>query len=508
MEKLSDIARTHRVFLGLSLLLLGLPRVLKLLYPLVWVEDSYYLYAGDLVARGMAPFRDFVFTQYPGVEFLLALTYKLLGTSLRSAELLTQASTFAASCGVLILGTLVAGKKVGLISAGLFAWHSLLFRYHLAEREILSLIPMCVLMGLVVSGPLTGIRKISLFFVCACLGVSLKLSFALSCMAPVLYLYGFERRREALWALGLTGLATLLITTLLLLVYREDFLWQGLLYHLAKGSNVHGLLERLKVPTLSLDLALAIGAPGLVFLLQERSSKLWGLAVSWLIPDGLLYTLISTDLWPHNYIPALPGLCLMGGLWLSEVSQRTYWHPEGSLRRRHILFVLFVPVLLMTVFPLRNLQWERGSVYGLGFIQRKEIQEISELIRSKTQPEDRILVPEYLAIASGRRLWSEDRLEAAGVIDRLRRNASTQGVWKTCREMSQEDFWEQSMGSQGVWRGALVQAIQDNRIPIVIPYVDVHLKEELMPDSGYQLCRRSFWYPVWCLPFPPASEVQ
>ena len=62
-----------RTEIGAALLIiLAIPRLVRLLYPAIWVEDDFYLEAAWLVSAGMRPYLDFVHPHFPLLEYLSA----------------------------------------------------------------------------------------------------------------------------------------------------------------------------------------------------------------------------------------------------------------------------------------------------------------------------------------------------------------------------------------------------------------------------------------------------
>jgi len=487
-----------RRFLLICGMLLALPRLARILYPALWVEDTFYMYAGNLVNQGILPYRDFVHTQYPGVEFLLAALYRLLGPSTATAEILTQAFAWAGSFLVLLLGVRLKNRRTGLIAAILLSTHSLLFRYHLCQREVFAMVPAIGILWLAFQGPLTG-KKAVLFSLLAGIGISFKLTFLLPCFAAFLYLVWWGRYRDALGVALCSAAALIAVTSLLWLAFREEFLWQAILYHFAKGANVHGMHQRLAVPVLSLDWALALGLPAAVFLSLEDPDPRRVLPLAWLVPEGILFTLFSQDLWPHNYISVLPGLCLLAGLWLDRVFRGDFWEGDDRWIYHRALMCLTPVVLLFTVIPLKNHQWERGSIHGFGFLGREQSEEIARIIQDHARPDQRILAPEHLALDAGRRLFLDDRMEAAGPVRRLQGLAAEQGLIQACRIMGKEDFWMQTEGAQIYWKSEAVDQILEGKLPVVIPFLYARFKEELFQEAGYQALDFT-WYRVWLAP--------
>src|ERR1700719_3633895 len=84
--------------LGAALLIvLAIPRLVRLFYPEIWVEDDFYLEAAWLVSTGMRPYLDFVHPHFPLLEYFTAGYLRLFGASHSSIEILNEAAIYATS---------------------------------------------------------------------------------------------------------------------------------------------------------------------------------------------------------------------------------------------------------------------------------------------------------------------------------------------------------------------------------------------------------------------------
>src|ERR1700689_1660570 len=79
------------------LIILAIPRLVRLLYPALWVEDDFYLEAAWLLSAGMRPYIDFVHPHFPLLEYLSAGYLKIFGASYFSIEVLNEAAIYATS---------------------------------------------------------------------------------------------------------------------------------------------------------------------------------------------------------------------------------------------------------------------------------------------------------------------------------------------------------------------------------------------------------------------------
>src|SRR4029077_6279038 len=112
-----------------------IPRFVRMLYPEVWVEDDFYLESAWLVSVGMRPYLDFVHPHMPLLEWLAGCYLKLFGPGHLSIEILNESAIFATSILTYALGRGVAGRRAAIVASILYGYSSLVFRYHAYERE-------------------------------------------------------------------------------------------------------------------------------------------------------------------------------------------------------------------------------------------------------------------------------------------------------------------------------------------------------------------------------------
>jgi hypothetical protein len=115
---------------------LALPRIIRMLYPAIWVEDDCYLESAFAIASGLRPYLDFVHPQTPVLEWLAAAYIKLVGASHFKMELLNESAIWLASVLTFVLGTRAVGRTAAVWASLLLATSSLVFRYHVWAREI------------------------------------------------------------------------------------------------------------------------------------------------------------------------------------------------------------------------------------------------------------------------------------------------------------------------------------------------------------------------------------
>ena len=140
----ADNADAARIGAWLVVALL-IPRIVRMFYPEVWVEDDFYLESAWFVSAGMRPYLDFVHPHMPLLEWIAAGYIKLFGTSHLSIEILNEAAIFASSLLTYSLARRIAGRPTAILASILYAYSSLVFRYHAYERE--SFVAPLILLG-------------------------------------------------------------------------------------------------------------------------------------------------------------------------------------------------------------------------------------------------------------------------------------------------------------------------------------------------------------------------
>ena len=144
----ANSADAARIGVWLVVVLL-VPRVVRMFYPEVWVEDDFYLESAWLVSVGMRPYLDFVHPHMPLLEWIAAGYLKLFGASYLSIEILNEAAIFATSLLTYALARRVAGRPSRNRASILYAYSSIVFRYHAYERE--SFVAPLLLLGAIVT---------------------------------------------------------------------------------------------------------------------------------------------------------------------------------------------------------------------------------------------------------------------------------------------------------------------------------------------------------------------
>ena len=478
------------------------PRLFRLLYPEVWLEDPYYLYASRLIAGGAVPFRDFGHTQLPGAEYLLAWLYLIFGASLRTAEIASQIVVYLSTWLIFLIGSRLKDRTAGIGSGILFSCSALVFRYHVWEREILILFILALAFYLILTREKLNDKRAVVLGLLFGAGVFIKMTTAVPLAAAILFLAFI---RKDLVHATIAALAAFIFITLalgcLFFLAPGDFFNQALLYHFVKGETVSSLGLRLSFQLHALDVSLAAGLLGLFFLKKTMFPDFW-FPVFVTLADWVFFTFISPNVWPHNFIPALLLLSLSGGILVSSL--RHFLVRQHQLLRPAIIVAAFV-LLLATFIPLRNMNWIMGEPFGFGYIPREDIHALSEWVRTKTTGDDLLLIPQYIASESGRRTVMSDRVEAAGVLAWIGRNRKAGlGPQAIIRLAQGNTFAQMQRKTLSAGWGTIDALLQRHKIRFVVPdFVPgetIPYGPEQLAQYGYAPFQQYGRYTVWSVP--------
>lgn len=486
-----------------------------MLYPFVWIEDDFYFESAFLASRGLRPYLDFVHTHMPVLEFFTALHVKIFGASHRSLELLSEATYYLSSLLVFRLAARCAGRRPAILAALLYASASLLFRYHVYEREIF-LTPLLLGAALIASrkgrlSPRAG-ASLSLLMTLAC---SVKLTAAISCVVILAYLFGVRRRRAAALCVGaglVAGLGALTATFTML--YGEEFLFQTFLFHFLKGAATTYRLALF--PRNFLDVTLPLFAIGCVsaIVLQRRAAAnhVLGLTLGCVAANYLFLGWLSPTAWPHNYLDVIPFMAPVSGLGLDRIigSARNL-RAGGSGRPAALGWILgggaTLTVGLVWLTPLVNDNWIRNSVYGFGYLSRAELAVISGAIRGASTPEEPIIAPPFLCFEANRRTFIAYP-ETYGVYRAARRAVARDGFAAARAFLGKLDFAQLIDVTSPAWVDEMTLAIADGRVNLVVydeplllrPYVAPPLMpeaEQFLSPLGFVPLLRTRHCTVW-----------
>jgi hypothetical protein len=497
---------------GWMLLVLVVPRVVRALYPEIWVEDDFYLEGAYLVSIGMRPYLDFVHPHMPVLEWFTAVYIRLFGASHFSIELLNEAAIYATSVMTCALAERAAGRRTAIYAAILYASASLVFRYHVYERE-------CFVGVIVAAAALVAVREdagrrtqvatIAALMVLAC---AIKLTALLSAAALVCFM-AIGKRRWLDAALVGAGIAAGLgvLSALLYRLYGFEFLFQTFVFHFMKGRQPWTWIA--EYPGQILDLIAPLFVLGFIRIAMERRAPpaLW-LVLSLVGFNYLFFGLLSPTAWGHNYLDFLPYIAIVAGIgldgFLSSLRQ-TRLDLQGSNGlsglRYPAICVAVIAICLSAVTPLVNENWLHGSAYGFGFIGRDELQELSDGLRRASAPDEEVIAPAFICFEAHRRELIRYP-ETYGVYREAEDEFLRYGFFEARRRLGRQDFFDLIGRTADRWAEPMQHAIEEGKVNAVIPDSSILLlpiarfKAEELSARGFTPYLRTEHFVLWRRP--------
>src|SRR5260221_10695562 len=108
----------------MMILVLLAPRILRMLFPEVWVEDDFYLESAWFVSAGMRPYLDFIHPHMPLLEWTTTGYLQLFGASHVSIEVLNETAIFVTSILTFGLARRVADRSTAILASIIYAYSS------------------------------------------------------------------------------------------------------------------------------------------------------------------------------------------------------------------------------------------------------------------------------------------------------------------------------------------------------------------------------------------------
>lgn len=466
------------------LVILAIPRLVRLLYPAIWVEDDFYLEAAWLVSAGMRPYLDFVHPHFPLLEYLSAAYLKIFGASHFSIEILNEAAIYAASLLTFKLAVRITSRRAATSAAILYATSSLVFRYHVYERE-------CFVAPLMLAAAILALDdddrggswyQRSAGMAAALTGACLiKLTAGISVAVIVGFLALVRRRwRDAMLLTAAIGIAMIVATAFCYSLYGREFLFQTFIFHFMKGRL--DLLFVMASPLRVLDLPFPLFVIGCVAVRREvRRNSGIVLVLAMVAAEYLFYGVLSPTSWGHNFLEALPFIAIIGGIgvdWMIAQAQTTSEDSRAWMRLAGC--AAFIIVSLIWIAPLENDNWLHGSVYGFGFVPREEVSRIGAALHDASRPGEDVMAPAFICFQANR--------------PELIRFPETYGVWREAEleferdgfasaraHLGQEDFFQLIVDTAHFWRDPLLKSIQDGTLNALVPDSPIQLLPLVAP---------------------------
>jgi hypothetical protein len=273
----------------------------------------------------MRPYLDFVQPHMPLLEWIAGCYLKLFGASHLSIEILNEAAIFATSLLTYALARRVAGRPVAIAASILYAYSSLVFRYHAYERECF-VAPLIIVGALIALGDLIAVDAtqwlqaviLGSIFYFAC---SIKLTAVIPFAVILVFVAIVRRRTGAAIAAGIVFTIELAaLSALLYRLYGEEFIFQTFLFHFLKGRDTS--LSTALYPRMILDVLAPLFFLGCWRIYAERIFNRGVILVLAIVAaEYAFYGVLSPTAWGHNFLEMIPFVAIVAGLGVIALMQ-------------------------------------------------------------------------------------------------------------------------------------------------------------------------------------------
>jgi hypothetical protein len=501
----TDTTDAARIGAWLVIVLL-IPRVIRMLYSEVWVEDDFYLESAWLVSVGMRPYLDFVQPHMPLLEWIAGCYLKLFGASHQSIEILNEAAIFAASILTWSLARRVAGRPTAIAASILYAYSSLVFRYHVYERE--SFVAPLLILGAIVTLDDTrpAMRQAAILAAIFFLACAIKLTSVIPFPVMLIFIAVVYRRITAAIASGVIfTLALASFSAFLYRLYGSEFFFQTFVFHFLKGHDTAADIAA--YPGMILDILVPLFVLGCWRIFADRIFSPGVILVLAIVAaEYAFYGVLSPTAWGHNYLEPLPFIAIVaaiGAIALIEAardaSQRWQFLAAGAA---------LIVVSLIWIAPIVNENWLHGVVYGFGFVPRAEISQLADALRAASQPGDDVIAPSFVCFEAGRRELIRYP-ETYGVYREAKAEYDANGFFAARSRLGSADFFQLISDTRHYWTTQMRDAIASGKVSAVISDSPIQLlplvlvPEDYLASNGFRPTLTTDHFTLWTRTPPP-----
>jgi hypothetical protein len=494
------------------IVVLAAPRILRMLYPEIWVEDDFYLESAWLVSVGMRPYIDFIQPHMPLLEWIAAGYLKLFGASHLSIEFLNEAAIFATSLLTYALARRVAGRPAAIAASILYAYGSLVFRYHVYERE--SFVAPLLILGAIVTlddtmPPLRQAAILASIFFLAC---AIKLTAVIAFPVMLVFIAVAYRRIASAVASGVIfTLALVAFSAILYRLYGNEFIFQTFVFHFLKGRDTAGDIAT--YPRMILDVLVPLFVLGCWQIYAERLfNRGMMLVLAIVAAEYAFYGVLSPTAWGHNYLEPIPFIAIVAGVGAMALVEAVRTAPrQWNLLAAGAALIL---ISLVWIAPLINENWLHGSVYGFGFVPRTEISQLADALRAASKPDDDVIAPSFVCFEAGRRELIRYP-ETYGVYREAKAEYDRDGFFAARRRLGAADFFQLIDDTRHFWTEQMHDAIASGKVSAVISDSPIQLlplvlvPEDFLTSNGFRPTLATDHFTLWTrTPAPSTPPTQ
>ena len=509
----ADNAGAARIGAWLIVALL-IPRVVRTLYPEVWVEDDFYLESAWLVSVGMRPYLDFVQPHMPLLEWIAGCYLKLFGASHLSIEILNEAAIFATSILTYSLARRAAGRPAAIVASILYAYNSLVFRYHVYERE--SFIAPLIILGAIVAldDTMPAINQAAIlamvFFVACAIKLTAVIPFAVM-LAFIAVAY--RRIAGAIVSGAIFALAIAAFSVILCRLYGNEFIFQTFVFHFLKGRDTADGIA--VYPRIILDVLAPLFVLGCWRLIADRIfNRAVMLVLAIVAAEYAFYGVLSPTAWPHNYLEPIPFIAIVAGIGATALVRAIEDLIAGEQKPHQWKLLAggaaLIAIFLIWITPLVNENWVRGAVYGFGFVPRAEISQLADALRAVSHAGDDVIAPSFICFEAGRRELIRYP-ETYGVYREAKAEYERDGFFAARRRLGAADFFQLIEDTRHFWIEQMRDAIVSGKVTAVISDSSIQLlplvlvPEDFLSSNGFRAVLTTENFKLWSRTSAPAA---
>ncbi len=501
----ADSAGAARIGAWLIVALL-IPRVMRMFCPEVWVEDDFYLESAWLVSVGMRPYLDFVHPHMPLLEWIAGCYLKLFGTSHLSIEVLSEAAIFVASLLSYSLVRRVAGRPAAIAASILYAYSSLVFRYHAYERE--SFVAPLIILGAIVAldDTMPAIGQATILAVIFFVACAIKLTAVIPFAVMLAFVAVAHRRIAGAVVSGTVfALALAAFSALLYRLYGEEFIFQTFVFHFLKGRDTAGSIAT--YPRMILDVLAPLFVLGCWRVFTYRAfSRGVILVLAIVAAEYAFYGVLSPTAWGHNYLEAIPFIAIVAGIGATALVRAIEGLIAGEQEPRQWKLVAggtaLIAIFLIWITPIVNENWLHGAVYGFGFVPRAEIAQLADALRAASKPGDDVIAPSFVCFEAGRRELIRYP-ETYGVYREAKAEYDRDGFFAARRHLGAADFYQLISDTRRFWTNQMLDAIAGGEVPAVIDDSPIQLlplvlvPDDFLSSNGFHVVLTTDHFRLW-----------
>jgi len=354
---------------------------------------------------------------------------------------------------IFVLAHRALGRRVAIASALLYSCSSLVFRYHVWAREFFVSALVLAAVLLAIDEGRRSARQAAGIAACLTAACAIKLTAALSAAAVIVFIALGLRRpwRAVAVALG-TGLGLTALAAFCYWRYGFEFVFQAFLFHFFKGRDLAGAGPW--YPARIVDVLGPLFVLGLsaIWRVRPMNSAL-SAVVTLLAALYVFYGVASPTAWGHNYLELLPFLTIIAGagaVWMLDAYRRSWltFGAGGAL----------IASSLVWVTPFWNESSERGSVYGFGFVPRRELSQLAAAVRSATRPDDEVIAPSFIAFEANR-VQRVRYPENLGVMRAAEAEYLANGFLSARERYGRRSFFEVINETSALWNDLVISGV-------------------------------------------------